>query len=123
MRSADRRAHRFSRDPLGPPATTTVAIRRALEESQWWTPQAIGDLQLRRLKALLADAGANTAYYAELFRRTGFDPSTVTSTADLARLPFLTKSEIRAHTDDMKSRHAVRLSRSNTGGSSGEPSS
>jgi phenylacetate-CoA ligase len=99
----------------------TVGIRRALEESQWWTPQAIADLQLRRLRALLADAGANTAYYAELFRRTGFDPSTVTSSSDLARLPFLTKADIRARTDDFKSRHAVRLQRSNTGGSSGEP--
>jgi phenylacetate-CoA ligase len=99
----------------------TVAIRRSLEESEWWTPQAIAELQLRRLRALLVDAGANTTYYGELFRRAGFDPSAVTSIADLARLPFLTKSDIRARTEELKSRHASRLARSNTGGSSGEP--
>jgi len=99
----------------------TVEIRRGLEQSQWWTPQAIADLQLRRLRALLVEAGSHTAYYGELFANAGFDPSRVKSSADLARLPFLTKSEIRARTADIKSRNATRLQRSNTGGSSGEP--
>ena len=99
----------------------TVGIRRGLEQSQWWTPQAIAELQLRRLRALLVEAGTHTAYYGEVFRNAGFDPSSVSSTADLARLPFLTKADIRAHTDGMKSRRGMRLQRSNTGGSSGEP--
>ena len=99
----------------------TVEIRRGLEQSQWWTPQAIAELQLRRLRALLVEAGAHTAYYGEVFGNAGFDPCRVNSSADLARLPFLTKSDIRARTEDMKSRRGMRLQRSNTGGSSGEP--
>jgi phenylacetate-CoA ligase len=99
----------------------TVEIRRALEQSQWWTPQAIADLQLRRLRALLVEAGTQTTYYGKLFADAGFDPAGVGSPADLARLPFLTKTDIRAHTEDMKSRRGMKLSRSNTGGSSGEP--
>ncbi len=45
----------------------------------------------------------------------------VKSTADLARLPFLTKPIIRAETDRLKSDQAKDLARFNTGGSSGEP--
>jgi phenylacetate-CoA ligase len=100
---------------------STVEIRRALEQSQWWTPQEIAELQVRRLRALLVDAAAHTVYYRELFRNAGFDASRVKSAGDLARLPVLTKADIRAHTEDMKSDRAVRLQRSNTGGSSGEP--
>ncbi len=99
----------------------TVQVRQALEQSQWWTPQAIAELQLQRLRALLVEAGAQTAYYREIFDTAGFDPSRMSSSADLARLPFLTKSVIRARTEDLKSRRAMRLQRSNTGGSSGEP--
>ena len=99
----------------------TVGIRRGLEQSQWWSPQAIAELQLRRLRALLVEAGAHTSYYGELFRNAGFDPARVNSCADLARLPFLTKTDIRARTEDMKSRRGMQLQRSNTGGSSGEP--
>ena len=40
---------------------STVDVRRALETSQWWTAERIADFQLRRLRALLADADANSA--------------------------------------------------------------
>ncbi|MEJ5211002.1 MAG: AMP-binding protein [Burkholderiales bacterium] len=99
----------------------TVAVRRELERSQWWPREKIGALQLARLKHLLARAQAHVPYYRELFRRLGFDPQTVTSPADLARLPFLTKADIRAHLEALKADDARGLARFNTGGSSGEP--
>ena len=78
-------------------------------------------MQLERLAALLRHANDHVPYYRDLFRRIGFDPRTMTSLADLERLPFLTKAEIRAHTESLKSAVAIGLARSNTGGSSGEP--
>jgi len=100
---------------------TTVAVRRGLDRSQWWAPDQLQALQLQRLRALLQHAGTQVPYYADLFRRTGFDPAAVQSLDDLQRLPLLTKTEIRAHTEDLKSRQAQGLARFNTGGSSGEP--
>lgn len=100
---------------------TSVRLRKELEESQWWKPEAINALRLERLQAMLTAVGQNVPYYRDLFRDSGFSPASVRSLDDLARLPFLTKSIIRAQGDRLKSDKAVGLARFNTGGSSGEP--
>lgn len=98
---------------------STVRVRRALEQSQWWPAARLQELQLRRLRALLMRAGAQVPYYRALFASTGFDPAAVSSLADLRRLPLLDKATIRAN--DLKAADARGLARFNTGGSSGEP--
>lgn len=99
----------------------TVRVHRDMEASQWWPRQRILDLQLKRLQALLQDVAVHVPYYRELFARIGFDPAAVRSVADLQALPFLTKAEIRAHSDALRADNAAGLARFNTGGSSGEP--
>lgn len=99
----------------------TVAVRRRLEESQWWPRERLLAWQLERLNALLARAQAHVPYYRELFRRAGFEPARVRSVADLAALPLLAKADIRAHLEELKADDARGLARFNTGGSSGEP--
>lgn len=99
----------------------TVALRRLMEEVQWWSPDRIAAFQLQRLRELLQDVSVNVPYYRELFLKLGFDPASVQSASDLQRLPFLTKSVIRANTEALKHAHAQGLARFNTGGSSGEP--
>lgn len=99
----------------------SVARRRALERSQWLSTEALQSLQATRLRDFLVDVGARVPYYRDLFARLDFDPAAVVSTTDLAALPLLTKSEIRAHAQDMKAAGHGPLSRYNTGGSSGEP--
>jgi phenylacetate-CoA ligase len=99
----------------------TVAVRRALEHSQWWPAERLRALQLERLRRLLAECADGVPYYEDLFRRIGFDPRAVTRLEDLEALPLLTKADIRAHTAQMKHRQARGLARFNTGGSSGEP--
>lgn len=100
---------------------STVAVRRKLEASQWWSPEQLQALQVDRLRALLTESGRSVPYYRDLFRAQGFDPAQVSSIADLQRLPFLTKPLIRTHTDALKHEQAQGLARFNTGGSSGEP--
>jgi phenylacetate-CoA ligase len=100
---------------------STVAARKALEASQWWPPERLSAAQFAGLAALLCQANDSVPYYRDLFRRIGFDPRAMTQLADLERLPFLTKADIRAHTESLKSTTATGLARSNTGGSSGEP--
>ncbi len=98
----------------------TVAVKKAMEHSQWWSPDRLNAYQLQRLQGLLQYAGKNVPYYRRLFKAQGFDPQ-VGSLADLQKLPFLGKREIREHMDDFKAAGATDLARFNTGGSSGEP--
>ncbi|WP_240538371.1 phenylacetate--CoA ligase family protein [Rhodoferax sp. PAMC 29310] len=99
----------------------SVAVRRQMEDVQWWPAQRIAAFQLQRLRDLLQDVAVNVPYYRDLFAQLAFDPTSVQSTADLQHLPFLTKTIIRTNTDELKHIHAQGLARFNTGGSSGEP--
>lgn len=99
----------------------TTRVHREMEQSQYWPPQRLDALRLSRLKALLTHVGEHVPYYRALFAQLGFDPASVSSIADLRRLPFLDKAVIRANTEALKSDHAKGLARFNTGGSSGEP--
>ena len=100
---------------------STVADRRAMEDSQWWPRERLEALRVQRLRALLTHAAAHVPYYRDLFARIGFDPAALSSLSDLQQLPFLDKPLIRAHTDELKADDARGLARFNTGGSSGVP--
>ena len=99
----------------------SVAVRRRLEHSQWWSPEAIEQDRVKRLRTFLAQIGQQVPYYRDLFRAQGFDPAGLHTTADLAALPLLTKDLIRANTDRIKADGHGPISRYNTGGSSGQP--
>ncbi len=99
----------------------SMAVRRRLEDSQWWSPERIAEAQLIRLRAFLSDIGRQVPYYRELFARQGFDPAQVQSLADLQRLPVLDKATIRGNVEALKADGHGPLTRYNTGGSSGEP--
>lgn len=99
----------------------TVALRRRMEEVQWWSAERIAALQLQRLRELLQDVAVNVPYYRDLFKQLGFVPDHFQHVADLQCLPLLTKTIIRANTDALRHVHARGLARFNTGGSSGEP--
>jgi phenylacetate-CoA ligase len=58
---------------------------------------ALRRLQLERLQATLAHAVAHNEHYRTAFQTAGIGPEDVTSLADLARLPFTTKADLRAH--------------------------
>lgn len=100
---------------------TTLAVRRSLEQTQWWSPQQLEQLQLQRLRALLMSAQSRVPYYRQLFRELNFAAESVQSLSDLRRLPFLTKPLIREHFEALKADGAVGLAQCSTGGSSGEP--
>ena len=99
----------------------SVALRRELEGSQWWSREKVEALQLQRLREFLVRAQQNVPFYRETFLRVGFKPGDLASASELQRLPLLTKAEIRSNTDAMKSSLSGPLIRYSTGGSSGEP--
>ena len=57
---------------------------------------ALEELQLERLRDTLRRAGG-VPHYAAAFGEAGVSPEDVTSLADLARLPFTTKADLRAN--------------------------
>lgn len=100
---------------------TSVRRLRELERSQWWTGEQIEAERVRRLRTFLVNAQAHVPYYRQLFAQTGFEPGAVRAVTDLARLPLLTKAEIRTNAETLKADDAAALKRYSTGGSSGEP--
>jgi phenylacetate-CoA ligase len=99
----------------------TLAIRKAMDESQWWSPEKLEMYRLERLRSLLVKVGKHVPYYRDCFASLGFNPQEINSLADLQKLPLLTKAIIRTEGDRMNSDIARGLARFNTGGSSGEP--
>ena len=99
----------------------SVALKRDMEQTQWWTRAQLEALQLERLRTLLLHASENVPYFRQLYARIGFDANRVRELSDLRRLPILYKADINRHRDDFVADNAGRLQRFNTGGSSGEP--
>jgi phenylacetate-CoA ligase len=81
--------------------------------------QAISDARLRRI---IAYAYEQVPYYRTLFDHCRVSPASIRSSADLQRLPPLTKDAIRAHFDSLRATAAIpRTRQATTGGSTGEP--
>ncbi len=99
----------------------TVRVKQSLEKTQWLSSKKIEKLQIERLRELLINAGKYVPYYRVLFEKIHFNPTSINSTTDLQKLPFLSKTIIRENLESLKSERAIGLTRFNTGGSSGQP--
>ncbi len=64
-----------------------------LRESQWWSPEQIGEYQARQLKALVGSA-TRVSFYRERFAAAGVKPEDIRTIADIARLPILERSDV-----------------------------
>lgn len=101
---------------------SSVAVRRHMEQTQYWPPARLQELQIERLRALLLRAQRHVPYYREAFARTGFDAARdFKGVPDLVRLPLLDKAAIRENIEALKADDARNLVRYNTGGSTGAP--
>lgn len=100
---------------------SSTSRRLSLEHSQWQSPAELQSLQLTNLQKFLRLVEKNVPFYRDRFEQARFQVDAIQSVADLSRLPMLTKTDIRANTEQLKSTIAGPLSRYNTGGSSGEP--
>jgi len=99
----------------------TVRVRREMEKSQWFRPDQVEALQTENLRRFLSSVEQHVPCYRELFAKFGFSAAEIVCLEDLQQLPLTDKSFILANLEQLKADIAVGLSRSNTGGSSGEP--
>lgn len=100
-----------------------LGYMREFEEILSWPRGRIEDLQCRRLAALVRHAYGTTPFYRARLDRAGVRVGEIKDPTDLGRIPPLTKDEIRAHRDALRSRRypAGGLFRSATGGSTATP--
>ncbi|WP_458071080.1 phenylacetate--CoA ligase family protein [Rhodanobacter sp. BL-MT-08] len=100
----------------------TLAYLADYRRDQWLTTEQILALQWMRLKALLEHCYRDVPYYREQWRELGIAPSDIRSLDDYARLPVLTKADIRQHAAALKA-GSLRdgMLYKATGGSTGEP--
>jgi phenylacetate-CoA ligase len=94
-----------------------------LAEREFWEPERLRAWQLEKLRVFLVHCADNVPFYANRFRKCGFNARGFEDLSQLQRVPPLTKEDIRNHTDDIFSRTASRrwLKRGRTGGSTGVP--
>lgn len=96
--------------------------RRQFEQSQYFSPDQLRDLQLVRLREMLAWANQESPFYRERITAAGIDPRTMTLD-DFQRLPVLSKRDIQAHRDSLIAQGFPEDQRvkNQTGGSTGSP--
>ncbi|MCQ9130434.1 phenylacetate--CoA ligase PaaK [Streptomyces hilarionis] len=71
--------------------------RNLLDEGERLDEAALRTVQLERLRTSLRRAYASVPFYREAFDRAGVHPDDCRDLADLARFPFTTKADLRAH--------------------------
>ena len=65
-----------------------------LNESQWYSPEALAMLQNRRLQAMVRYAARQVPYYRELFNTGNVSWKEIQSISDLSRIPVLEKDDL-----------------------------
>ena len=100
----------------------TLAYLADYQRDQWLAPEQIAALQWQRLKQLLEHCERTVPYYRQRWREAGIAVADIRSLDDYARLPVLTKSDIRQHFDALQAEgwHDRVLTKA-TGGSTGDP--
>ena len=95
-----------------------------LRRSQWLSREAIREIQDWKLRRLVRHAYGHVPFYRERMRALELVPEDIRGVEDLARLPFLTKQDVREHLyfDIMSDNHdKAEVLRITTSGSTGEP--
>ncbi|UCH32580.1 MAG: phenylacetate--CoA ligase family protein, partial [Candidatus Bathyarchaeota archaeon] len=92
--------------------------------SQWKPYEELKKLQNRKLRALLKYAYQNIRFYHEKLEKAGVKPEEIKIVEDLTKIPYTTKSEVKANFPDKMVASSVDLNKCwkpQTTGSTGRP--
>ena len=95
-----------------------------LRKTQWLSPGDTRELQDEKLRRLLRHCYRNVPYYRSAMQALELRPEDIRGQADLHKLPYLTKADIRRHLyfDIMSENHdKAQVLKITTSGSTGEP--
>jgi len=98
-------------------------LYRELEETQWWNPERLRELQLERLRAMLRFAQEHVPFYRKRFAEWGVSWEQVHSVADLRRFPIVTREDVHGCRREMVADVAPRskVLAQTTSGTTGTP--
>lgn len=100
----------------------TLAWLAEYRRNQWLSTEQIMALQWQRLQRLLEHCYREVPYYQRRWRELGVTPADIRNLDDYAKLPILTKADIRANFEQLQAQSwRGRLLFKATGGSTGEP--
>lgn len=101
----------------------TLRYLAEYERNQWLPAEQVRALQWEKLQTLIAHCWERVPFYRAHWGRAGMsDPAEIRSLEDYARLPVLTKRDLREDFERLKADgHRDRLLYKTTGGSTGEP--
>jgi phenylacetate-CoA ligase len=102
------------------------AFRRVLDElmrTQWCTEEEFEALQNRKLSRLIHHCYDTVPYYRSVMDERGLKPEDVSTTADLPKLPLLTKEIVRTRSVELRSKAPPRgkVYPSSSSGTTGTP--
>jgi phenylacetate-coenzyme A ligase PaaK-like adenylate-forming protein len=97
--------------------------RKLLEESQQWSLQQLQHHQDEQIEDLIQYSVKNVPYYRVLFASHGLQPQDIQHSTDLAKLPLLTRQDVRENLSALVAEGlpARRREHVTTGGSTGVP--
>jgi phenylacetate-CoA ligase len=96
---------------------------RELEHSQWQSRDVLLEQQWHRLQQLVRHAYDRVPFYRRRMDEHGLNPERLTDPAEYARLPVLTRDDLRNHRDELVAAGfpRKRLISNGSGGSTGAP--
>lgn len=100
----------------------TLAYLREYQANQWRSRDELAAIRWHKLGRLLQYCWQEVPYYRRRWQAAGIAPGDIRDEADFAKLPVLTKDDIRANADDLVAAPwRGRLTWKATGGSTGTP--
>lgn len=96
---------------------------KELEKTQYYSSSDLEKYQNKKLRLLIKHAYENVPYYNRIFRDNNLTPNDIKTKDDLAKLPYLTKDDIRHNFHDLiaKDNHTNKLQLVHTSGTTGSP--
>lgn len=100
----------------------THRLLKLVEKNQWKRPEELAEFQLSELQSLLHHTYKNSRWYRSRFEERGIFPSDIRTTEDFAKLPLVSREDIRRNRDTMLcGNYKGRVFEHKTGGSTGVP--
>lgn len=110
---------------VDPNAGQQLALQFQLQQSQWWTPEQIWEMQSQQLQTLLTHASNHVPFYKALFKEKSCSVSNKLDKDELANIPISTRVSIQQAGDSLVSKEIPRAHGqekfSTTSGSTGKP--
>ncbi|MEW6514162.1 MAG: phenylacetate--CoA ligase family protein [Pseudomonadota bacterium] len=108
-----------------PHAASLLAMQYQLEQTEWWSAEALRKVQLDQLGLVLRHAYETIPFYRMRLSSIGYQPKNPLTAEDFARIPLLLRSDIQTQGKALLSNRPVvahgRVSSGITSGSTGRP--